>query len=306
VMKILDYRGLKKLLNTYVDVLPGLIHPQTGKIHTSYNQAVAATGRLSSNNPNLQNIPVRDEEGREIRKAFIPSDQDHLFLSADYSQIELRIMAALSGDPQLMEAFSQNQDIHALTASKIYKVPVNEVTSDMRRKAKTANFGIIYGISAFGLAQRLQISRSEAKELIDGYFESFPLVKTYMEKSIEKARKEGFVQTIMGRRRYLNDINSNNAVVRGMAERNAINAPIQGTAADIIKAAMVKISQAFEHDRLKSKMILQVHDELNFDVCLSELDKVSSIVKEQMESAIKLAVPITVEMKAAGNWLDAH
>ncbi len=306
VMKMLDFRGLKKLLNTYVDVLPGLIHPQTGKIHTSYNQAIAATGRLSSNNPNLQNIPVRDEEGREIRRAFIPSDKDHLFLSADYSQIELRIMAALSEDSQLSEAFRQNQDVHALTASKIYKVPVGEVTSEMRRKAKTANFGIIYGISAFGLSQRLRISRSEAKELIDGYFENFPGVKIYMEKSIEKARKEGYVQTIMGRRRYLSDINSNNAVVRGMAERNAINAPIQGSAADIIKAAMVKISQAFENHGLKSKMILQVHDELNFDVYQPELELVASIVKEQMESAVVLSVPMTVEMKAAGNWLDAH
>jgi DNA polymerase-1 len=289
-----------------VDVLPDLIDLKTGKIHTSYNQAVAATGRLSSNNPNLQNIPIRDEEGREIRKAFIPSDKDHLFLSADYSQIELRIMAALSGDPQLLEAFRQKMDIHAITASKIYKIPLKEVTSDMRRKAKTANFGIIYGISAFGLSQRLNISRTEAKELIDGYFENFPLVKIYMEKSIEMARKEGFVQTIMGRRRYLNDINSNNAVVRGMAERNAINAPIQGSAADIIKAAMVKIRQAFRRNGLKSKMILQVHDELNFDVYKPELEMVASIVKELMESAVVLTVPLTVEMKAAGNWLDAH
>jgi DNA polymerase-1 len=306
VLKILDFRGLKKLLNTYVEVLPELIDPHTGKIHTSYNQAIAATGRLSSNNPNLQNIPIRDEDGREIRKAFIPSDENYLFLSADYSQIELRIMASLSLDPQLIEAFRNNQDIHAITAAKIYKTDVDKVNPDMRRKAKTANFGIIYGISAFGLSQRLNISRTEAKELIEGYFENFPLVKLYMEKSIEMARKEGFVQTIMGRRRYLNDINSNNAVVRGMAERNAINAPIQGSAADIIKIAMVKIDQAFVKNRLKSKMILQVHDELNFDVYKPELELVESIVKEQMESAVSLAVPLTVGMKAAKNWLDAH
>jgi DNA polymerase I len=306
IMKVLDFRGLKKLLNTYVEVLPELINPRTGKIHTSFNQGVAATGRLSSNNPNLQNIPIRDEDGREIRKAFIPSDGEHLFLSADYSQIELRIMAALSGDPQMMEAFRNKQDIHALTAAKIYKIRVEEVTPEMRRKAKTANFGIIYGISAFGLSQRLNISRTEARVLIEGYFENFPKVKDYMEKSIEMARKEGFVQTIMGRRRYLTDINSNNAVVRGMAERNAINAPIQGSAADIIKAAMVKIHQAFEKNGLKTKMILQVHDELDFDVYIPELEQVESIVKEQMEMAVKLAVPLTVEMKAAKNWLDAH
>ncbi len=262
VEKVLDYRGLKKLLNTYVETLPTLINPRTGRIHTSYNQAVTATGRLSSNNPNLQNIPIRDENGREIRKAFIPSDGEHLFLSADYSQIELRIMAALSEDPQMLEAFAHNQDIHALTAAKIYKIPVEQVTSEMRRKAKTANFGIIYGISVFGLSQRLNIPRSEAKELIDGYFENFPQVKKYMDQSIEMARKEGFVQTIMGRRRYLSDINSNNQVVRGMAERNAINTPIQGSAADIIKLAMINIHREFVQNGLQSRMVLQVHDEL--------------------------------------------
>jgi DNA polymerase I len=277
------------LLNTYVETLPQLINSRTGKIHTSYNQAITATGRLSSNNPNLQNIPIRDENGREISKAFIPSDSDHLFLSADYSQIEFRIMAALSLDPQMMEAFRNNEDIHSITASKIYKVPVQEVTSDMRRKAKTANFGIIYGISAFGLSQRLNISRSEAKELIDGYFENFPKVKEYMDKSIEMARNDGYVQTIMGRRRYLNDINSNNAVVRGMAERNAINTPIQGSAADIIKLAMIRIHGEFmNRHRLKSKMVLQVHDELNFDVYKPELEKVEQIVKENMETAVQL------------------
>ena len=306
VEKVLDYRGLRKLLNTYVETLPTLINPRTGKIHTSYNQAVTATGRLSSNNPNLQNIPIRDENGREIRRAFIPSDENHLFLSADYSQIELRIMAALSEDPQMMEAFARHQDIHALTAAKIYRIPVEEVTSDMRRKAKTANFGIIYGISAFGLSQRLNIPRTEAKELIDGYFASFPRVKEYMDLSIEMARKEGYVQTIMGRRRYLTDINSNNQVVRGMAERNAINTPIQGSAADIIKAAMINIHREFEKEGLRSRMVLQVHDELNFDVLKPELDLVQQIVRKEMESAVKLKVPLTVEMKAAGNWLDAH
>lgn len=306
VEKVLDYRGLKKLLNTYVETLPILINPRTGRIHTSYNQAVTATGRLSSNNPNLQNIPIRDENGREIRRAFIPSDGEHLFLSADYSQIELRIMAALSEDPQMMEAFAHHQDIHALTAAKIYKIPVEEVTSDMRRKAKTANFGIIYGISVFGLSQRLNIPRSEAKELIDGYFENFPRVKKYMDQSIEMARKEGFVQTIMGRRRYLSDINSNNQVVRGMAERNAINTPIQGSAADIIKAAMINIHREFVQNGLQSRMVLQVHDELNFDVDKAELEQVQHIVKKEMENAVRLSVPLTVEIKAADNWLDAH
>lgn len=306
VEKILDYRGLKKLLNTYVEILPTLINARTGKIHTSYNQAVTATGRLSSNNPNLQNIPIRDENGREIRRAFIPSDENHLFLSADYSQIELRIMAALSEDPQMIEAFAHHQDIHALTAAKIYKIPVEEVTSDMRRKAKTANFGIIYGISAFGLSQRLNIPRSEAKELIDGYFGSFPRVKEYMDLSIEMARKEGFVQTIMGRRRYLSDINSNNQVVRGMAERNAINTPIQGSAADIIKLAMINIHREFVQNGLQSRMVLQVHDELNFDVDKAELEQVRQIVKKEMENAVRLSVPLIVEIKAADNWLDAH
>lgn len=304
--KVLEFRGLKKLLNTYVEVLPGLISPITGKIHTSYNQAITATGRLSSNNPNLQNIPIRDENGREIRKAFIPSDADHFFLSADYSQIELRIMAALSLDPRMMEAFVQNQDIHAITASRIFKVAVGDVIPDMRRKAKTANFGIIYGISPFGLSQRLNISRSEAKDLIDGYFENFPKVKEYMEKSISMARKEGFVQTIMGRRRYLTEINSNNQVVRGMAERNAINTPIQGSAADIIKAAMINIHREFERLGLESKMILQVHDELDFDVKKKELETVMQVVKKEMESAVALPVPLTIDMKAANNWLEAH
>jgi DNA polymerase-1 len=306
VNKILDFRGLKKLLSTYVEALPQLVNSKTGKLHTSYNQAITSTGRLSSVNPNLQNIPIRDENGREIRRAFIPSNEEHIFLSADYSQIELRIMAALSGDEEMLKAFSEGKDIHAITASKIYKVPENEVTSDMRRKAKTANFGIIYGISAFGLSQRLNIPRTEAKELIDGYFENFPKIKAFMDKQIELAGKKGYVQTIKGRKRYLNDINSANAVVRGMAERNAINAPIQGSAADIIKVAMINIFEKFKNEMLKSKMVLQVHDELNFDVYKPELEKVKQIVKNEMENAVELEVPLTVEMNAAGNWLDAH
>jgi DNA polymerase-1 len=304
--KILEYRGLRKLLSTYVETLPELINPETGKLHTSYNQAIAATGRLSSTNPNLQNIPIRDENGREIRKAFIPSDKEHTFLSADYSQIELRIMAALSNDAQMIEAFRNNQDIHAITASKIYKIPLSEVTSDMRRKAKTANFGIIYGISAFGLSQRLNIPRTEAKELIDGYFETFPDVKKYMDLSIENARNKGFVETIMGRKRYLSDINSANAVVRGVAERNAINAPIQGSAADVIKIAMINIWKEMKKQKLSSKMILQVHDELNFDVQVTELDRVKEIVVREMENAVNIGVPLTVEINAGDNWLDAH
>jgi DNA polymerase-1 len=306
VQKILDFRGLKKLLSTYVEALPLLVDKKTGKIHTSYNQAIAATGRLSSVNPNLQNIPIRSENGRQIRKAFIPSDENHTFLSADYSQIELRIMAALSQDEEMLKAFNEGKDIHAITAAKIYQIPENEVDGDMRRKAKTANFGIIYGISAFGLSQRLNIPRSEAKELIDGYFQNFPKIKQFMDKQIELARNQGFVQTIKGRKRYLTDINSANAIVRGMAERNAINAPIQGSAADIIKIAMINIYRQFETLKLKSKMVLQVHDELNFDVLKSELEQVKQIVKTEMEGAVDIGVQLTVEMNAAGNWLDAH
>lgn len=306
VQKILDFRGLKKLLSTYVEALPLLVDRKTGKIHTSYNQAIAATGRLSSVNPNLQNIPIRSENGREIRKAFIPTDENHTFLSADYSQIELRIMAALSQDEEMLKAFNEGKDIHAITAAKIYQIPEEEVSGEMRRKAKTANFGIIYGISAFGLSQRLNIPRSEAKELIDGYFRNFPKIRQFMDKQIELARNQGFVQTIKGRKRYLSDINSANAVVRGMAERNAINAPIQGSAADIIKIAMINIYRQFETLKLKSKMVLQVHDELNFDVVKSELEQVMQIVKTEMEGAVKIGVQLTVEMNAASNWLDAH
>ena len=306
VQKVLDYRGLKKLLSTYVEALPLMVNRKTGKIHTSYNQAIAATGRLSSVNPNLQNIPIRDEAGREIRKAFIPSDDEHTFLSADYSQIELRIMAALSGDEEMKKAFNENKDIHSITAAKIYRIPESEVDSDMRRKAKTANFGIIYGISAFGLSQRLNIPRSEAKELIDGYFENFPKIKEFMDAQIKRAQDQGFVETIKGRRRYLSDINSANAVVRGMAERNAINAPIQGSAADIIKIAMINIYREMEKQKLRSKMILQVHDELNFDVYKPELETMKQLVKKEMESAVNIGVQLIVEMNAADNWLDAH
>lgn len=305
VAKILEYRGLRKLLSTYIDALPQLIHPQTGKIHTSYNQTVTATGRLSSVNPNLQNIPIKDEEGREIRRSFI-ADEGFTFLSADYSQIELRIMAHLSQDPSMIEAFTHNQDIHAATAAKIYKVDIQNVTSDMRRKAKTANFGIIYGISVFGLADRLNIPRNEAKELIEGYFSTYPQVKEYMDESIQKAKNQTFVETVLGRKRYLPDINSRNAIVRGYAERNAINAPIQGSAADIIKVAMINIHNRLIAEKLRSKMILQVHDELNFSVANDELLHVEQLVKEEMEKAFSLSVPLLVEVGKGKNWLEAH
>ena len=305
VGKILEYRGIKKLLSTYIEALPQLVNPATGKIHTSYNQAVTATGRLSSSNPNLQNIPVRDDMGKEIRKCFIP-DEGCSFFSADYSQIELRIMAHLSGDQAMIEAFNMDGDIHAATAAKIYKVPINEVTSDMRRKAKTANFGIIYGISVFGLSERLQIPRSEAKQLIDGYFETYPQIKTYMDTCIEQAREQGYVQTLWGRKRYLPDINSGNSFVRGFAERNAINAPIQGSAADIIKVAMIAIDKAFAQEGLRSQMILQVHDELNFNVYPDELDRVKAIVCHEMQQAVKLNVPLIADCGIGTNWLEAH
>lgn len=305
ISRILEYRGIKKLLSTYIDALPLLINQRDNKIHTSYNQAVTATGRLSSTNPNLQNIPIRDEQGKEIRKAFIP-DENCIFFSADYSQIELRIMAHLSQDPDMIKAFNADEDIHSATSAKIYKVPISEVTTDMRRKAKTANFGIIYGISVFGLAERLNIPRGESKELIDGYFESYPSVKNYMDKSIEIAREKGYVETVFGRKRYLPDINSRNAIVRGYAERNAINAPIQGSAADIIKIAMIKIFDRFEQENIKSKMILQVHDELNFNVLKEEMQEVRHIVIEEMERAYKLSVPLKADCGEGNNWLEAH
>ena len=305
VEKILEHRGLKKLLGTYIDALPQLINPETGHIHTSFNQTVTATGRLSSSNPNLQNIPVRNEDGKEIRKAFIP-DEGCEFFSADYSQIELRIMAHLSGDPHMIEAFRENQDIHAATAAKIYKEKLEDVTREQRSKAKTANFGIIYGISVFGLAERLNIDRKEAKELIDGYFENYPHVKEYMDKSIQSAREKGYIETIFRRRRYLPDINSRNAVVRGYAERNAINAPIQGSAADIIKVAMARIYRRFREEGIRSKMILQVHDELNFSVLPEEKEKVQQIVITEMESAYKMKVPLQADCGWGQNWLEAH
>ena len=305
VGKILEHRGLKKLLGTYIDALPQLINPATGRIHTSFNQTVTATGRLSSSNPNLQNIPIRNEDGKEIRKAFIP-DEGCEFFSADYSQIELRIMAHLSEDPHMIEAFQKGQDIHAATAAKIYKVKLEDVTREQRSKAKTANFGIIYGISVFGLAERLNVDRKEAKELIDGYFENYPKVKAYMDESIRQAREKGYIETIFKRKRYLPDINSKNAVVRGYAERNAINAPIQGSAADIIKVAMIRIYRRFQEEGIRSKMILQVHDELNFSVLPEEKEKVQQIVISEMEAAYKMKAPLRADYGWGQNWLEAH
>ena len=305
VGKILAHRGLKKLLSTYVEALPKLINPQTGRLHTSFNQAVTATGRLSSSNPNLQNIPVRGDDGKEIRKAFVP-EEGCTFFSADYSQIELRIMAHLSGDEHLVQDFREGRDIHAATAARVYHKPIEEISRDERRKAKTANFGIIYGISAFGLAERMEVSRTEAKELISNYFNTYPRVQQFIDESIEKARSQGYILTEFGRRRYLPDISSRNAVVRGYAERNAVNAPIQGTAADIIKLAMIRIDQRFEREGIRSKMILQVHDELNFSVWPEELDRVRLIVVEEMENAFTMQVPLVAECGTGSNWLEAH
>jgi len=305
VADILEHRGLKKLLGTYVDALPKLINPRTGHIHTSFNQAVTATGRLSSSDPNLQNIPVRGEDGKEIRKCFIP-EPGELFFSADYSQIELRVMAHLSGDKNMIEAFHEGYDIHAATAARIYKEKIEDVSRDQRTKAKRANFGIIYGITVFGLAERLEISRDEAKQLIDGYFETFPDVHAYMEKAKELAREHGYAETFFHRRRYLPDITSHNATVRNFAERNAINAPIQGSAADIIKIAMVKIYERFRKEGIRSRMILQVHDELNFSVIPEEKEKVERIVLEEMQNAYPLQVPLVADSGWGKNWLEAH
>jgi DNA polymerase-1 len=305
IEKVLEYRGLKKLLSTYVEALPLLVEKNTGRIHTSYNQAVAATGRLSSNNPNLQNIPVRDERGREIRKAFVP-EKGHVFLSADYSQIELRLMAHLSKDKNMIADFLSGNDIHAATASKIFGVDISDVTREMRSRAKTANFGIIYGISSFGLSERLTIGRKEAKDLIDGYFNSYPGVKIYMDDSIRKARDVGYVTTMFGRKRYLADILSRNQVVRGNAERNAINAPIQGSAADIIKIAMIRIYDRMKSEKFISKMILQVHDELIFEVLNAELDKLRDLVIFEMSNAVKLDIPLKVDSGTGNNWFEAH
>lgn len=307
VNMILRYRGIRKLVNTYIEPLPTLINPRTGRIHTTYNQTITATGRLSSTDPNLQNIPVRDEDGKQIRKAFTALESGDIYLSADYSQIELRLMAHFSKDPHMIEAFNSGKDIHTSTAAKIYHISEDEVTSELRRRAKTANFGIIYGISAFGLANRLSIPRREASDLIEGYFAGFPGVKEYMENIKEEAKEQGYVNTIMGRRRYLKDINSQNSVVRGYAERNAINAPLQGSAADIIKVAMVNIQKRLKKEGLKTKMILQVHDELNFSVPTEELEKVKMMVREEMENVCPdLLVPLTVDIGIGDNWLEAH
>jgi len=303
---ILDYRQLKKLKSTYVDPLPEMTDRIDGRIHTNYMQTVTATGRLSSNNPNLQNIPIRSARGREIRKAFIPRSKDFLLMAADYSQIELRIIAALSNDEKMIEAFRSGQDIHAATAAKVFHVPMEEVTRDQRSAAKAVNFGIIYGQSAFGLSQNLNISRTEAKEIIDSYFEQYGTIKTYMDNAVASARELGYVETIMKRRRYLPDINSANAVVRGFAERNAVNAPIQGSAADIIKLAMVAVHEKMKGMTIKSKMILQVHDELVFDVHRDEVDQMKALVTEAMESAVQMSVPMEVELQFGENWLDAH
>jgi len=306
VPAILEYRGLQKLKSTYVDALPELVHPRTGRIHTSFNQAVAATGRLSSNNPNLQNIPIRTERGRAIRKAFVPRDADHILLAADYSQIELRVIASLSGDEGMMEAFAQNLDIHAATAARVFGVPLDEVTRDQRSRAKAVNFGIIYGQSAFGLSETLGIPRTEAAEIIESYFTQYAGIKAYMDNAIAQAKERGYVETILGRRRYLRDINSANQTVRGFAERNAINAPIQGSAADMIKVAMIRVHNAMKAQKLRSKLLLQVHDELVFDAHRSELDALKALVEEHMVNAIPLKVPVVVSMDVGENWLEAH
>ncbi len=306
ISKILEYRNIKKLLSTYIDPLPSLISPVTGKIHTTYKQSLTATGRLSSVKPNLQNIPVRTERGREIRKAFIPSHRDGIIVSADYSQIELRLMAHMSGDELFIEAFREGKDIHAATASKIFGVPEGELSKEQRNRAKVANFGIIYGISAFGLSQRLAIPRGESKKLIEDYFAAYPQVESYMKMMIERARVDGFVTTLYGRKRYLPDINSKNPVVRGLAERNAINAPIQGSAADIIKVAMIRVDKKIKELGLKSRMVLQVHDELLFDAFKDEEEVLSDIIKREMEGVIELSVPLTIECQSGTNWLEAH
>ncbi len=306
IRNILDYRGLAKLKSTYVDALPNQVEPSTGRVHTDYMQTVAATGRLSSNNPNLQNIPIRTERGRQVRKAFIPRNEDYALLAADYSQIELRIIAALSEEDNMIQAFLNGEDIHASTASKVFNVPLSEVTREQRGNAKTVNFGIIYGVSAFGLSNQTDLNRTEAKELIDTYYETYPKLKEYIQKQIHFARENGYVQTVLGRRRYLKDINSRNAVVRGAAERNAVNAPIQGSAADIIKIAMIHIHDALKKGKHKTKMLLQVHDELVFDVYKPELEIVKPIIRQEMENAFKLKVPLIVDVGIGNNWLEAH
>ena len=306
IQMILDYRSFTKLKSTYLDALPALVNPKDGLIHTSYNQAVTATGRLSSNNPNLQNIPVRTEKGREIRRAFVPRSEAYTLLAADYSQIELRIIAHLSQDPAMVADFNLGHDIHAATAAKVFHVPMEQVTKEQRSRAKAVNFGIIYGMSAFGLAERMELSRSEAADIIKKYFEEYAGIKEYMNRSIALAKERGYAETILGRRRYLRDINSANSVVRGFAERNAINAPIQGSSADMIKIAMIGIHQELERLKMQSKMILQVHDELVFDAHLDELDVLKAIVNDKMVNALPLSVPVVVEMNTGANWLEAH
>jgi DNA polymerase-1 len=306
IENILQHRELSKLKSTYVDALPLLINVNTRRVHTTFNQAVAVTGRLSSNNPNLQNIPIRTERGREVRKAFVPRDKDHVLLSADYSQIELRIIAAISKDEHMIEAFKSRQDIHATTAAKVYNLPLEEVTAQLRRNAKSVNFGIIYGVSAFGLAENLGISRTEAKELIDNYFLQYPSIKKYMEDQKAFAKEHGYVQTLLGRKRWLRDINSSNSVVRGFAERNAINMPIQGAAADMIKLAMIAIHEVFIKNKYRSKMILQVHDELVFDAHIDEVEELKPLILEKMKNALPLDVPIEAEIGVGINWLEAH
>src|SRR6056300_1180730 len=306
VSDILDWRSLQKLQNTYVDALPKEINPKTGRVHTIYNQAVAATGRLSSNNPNLQNIPIRTERGQQVRKAFIPRDENHVLMAADYSQIELRIIAALSKDQGMVSAFQKGEDIHATTAAKVFGVPLEEVSREQRSNAKTVNFGIVYGVSAFGLSQQTNLSRSESKELIEAYYATYPHLKAYMSRQVDFARENGYVETVLGRRRYLKDINSQNAIVRGAAERNAVNAPMQGSAADITKIAMIAIQKKLDEEQWKSKMLLQVHDELVFDVPLNELESLKTMVKTEMENAFSLPVPLVVDIGIGKNWLEAH
>ena len=306
IADILEWRSVNKLQSTYVKVLPEEINPKTGRIHTVYNQAVAATGRLSSNQPNLQNIPIRTARGQQVRKAFIPRDENHVLLAADYSQIELRIIAALSMDPAMLEAFQKGEDIHATTAAKVFGVPLEEVSREQRSNAKTVNFGIVYVVSAFGLSQQTNLNRTEAKELIEAYYANYPQLKIYMNAQVDFARENGYVTTVLGRRRYLKDINSQNTVVRGAAERNAVNAPIQGSAADIIKIAMINIHRRMEKENWQSKMLLQVHDELVFDVPKAEVEALSAMVKEEMENAFSLEVPLLVEVGIGKNWLEAH
>ena len=306
VSAILDWRSLVKLQNTYVEALPLQVDSKSGRVHTDYMQTVAATGRLSSNNPNLQNIPIRTERGRQIRKAFIPRDENYTMLSADYSQIELRIIAALSGEENMILAFQNGEDIHKSTAAKVFEVALEDVTREQRSHAKTVNFGIVYGVSAFGLSNQTSLSRKESAELIEAYYVTYPRLKSYINEQIQFARENGYVQTILGRRRYLKDINSANAIVRGAAERNAVNAPIQGSAADVIKIAMINIHKKLTSENWKSKMLLQVHDELVFDVHNSELEKIKPMIKHEMENAFKMQVPLEVELGIGMNWLEAH